>query len=142
MSWFSSPIFSLSLFLFSLVWLFFLSLSLYLCFVLPLQRQHTYPHSHTHTHTLHFIEPISAFIIRRIIAYRIDYASRRLSSWNYCLCETKRLSMVAGQSKFSHGCVFGVRKKDSCLLSTCFFPLSSSHTHSTPLERIVAVNLF
>lgn len=142
MSWFSSPIFSLSLFLFSLVWLFFLSLSLYLCFVLPLQRQHTYPHSHPHT--LHFIEPIPAFIIRRIIAYRIDYASRRLSSWNYCLCETKRLSMVAGQSKFSHGCVFGVRKKDSCLLSTCFFPLSSSHTHTlySPLERIVAVNLF
>lgn len=118
---FKPDIFSLTLSLFSLVWLFF-----------PLSLTHfalIYPFSaNTHIpHTSHFycIEPNTTSIIRRIIAYRIDYASRRLSSWNYCLCKTKGLSMVASQSKFSHGCVFRVRKKkDACLLSTCFFVVS------------------
>lgn len=114
MSWFSSPIFSLSLFLSSL-WFgfFFLSLSLtHFALFYPFSANTHIPH------TPHFycIEPNTTSIIRRIIAYRIDYASRRLSSWNYCLCKTKGLSMVASQSKFSHGCVFRVRKK-GCLLA-------------------------
>lgn len=127
MSWFSSPIFSLSLFLSSL-WFgfFFLSLSLtHFALFYPFSANTHIPH------TPHFycIEPNTTSIIRRIIAYRIDYASRRLSSWNYCLCKTKGLSMVASQSKFSHGCVFRVRKKR---MLACFPHASSSSSLCLP----------
>lgn len=119
---FKPDIFSLTLSLFSLVWLFFSSLSLtHFALFYPFSANTHIPH------TSHFycIEPNTTSIIRRIIAYRIDYASRRLSSWNYCLCKTKGLSMVASQSKFSHGCVFRVRKKK---MLACF-----PHASSSPL---------